>query len=138
MSSSTESAGRRNFPRTVITPLRKLFLFGIAAFLGAYAHAQGTVIATDNFNRSNENPIVITGNWGRTIAGGYDGNSVLVSNQVRSNIGEGIYYWKGAGTFDPTRQYAKETIVQKDGEAGLVLLGGTDHAIMLNWGPPGE
>jgi len=122
----------------VITPLRKIFLFGFAAFLGAHVHAQGTVIATDNFNRANESPIVITGNWGRTIAGGYDGNSVLVNNQVRSSVGEGIYYWKGAGTFDPTRQYAKETIVQKDGEAGLVLLGGPDHAIMLNWGPPGE
>jgi hypothetical protein len=120
----------------VITPLRKIFLFGFAALLGARAHAQ-TVIASDNFNRANESPFAVTGNWGRVVAGNYNGNSSLVSNQVRSVVNEGIYYWKGAGTFDSTRQYAKEKIVQKDGEAGLVLLGGPDHAIMLMWGPPG-
>ena len=134
--SSTRSCERRTFLRTVNTPLRKIFLFGFAALLGAYAHAQ-QVIATDNFNRANESPFATTGNWGRVIAGNYDGNSALVSNQVRSVINEGIYYWKGAGTFDSTRQYAKEKIVQKAGEAGLVLLGGPDHAINLMWGPPG-
>ena len=122
----------------MLPPTRKLLLLVLVLMAVPLAHAQGTVVASDNFNRSNENPFAINGNWGRTIAGGYDGNSILVNNQVRSSVAEGIYYWKGAGTFDPTRQYAKETIVQKDGEAGLVLLGGPDHAIMLNWGPPGE
>ena len=120
------------------TPRRHLLFFlALIALAAPLAHAQGTVVASDNFNRPNESPFAVTGNWGRTIAGSYDGNSSLVSNQVRATVKEGIYYWKGAGTFDPTRQYAKEKIVQKDGEAGLVLLGGPDHAIMLNWGPPG-
>jgi len=108
----------------VRTPRRHLLFFlALIALAAPLAHAQGTVVASDNFNRPNESPFAITGNWGRTIAGSYDGNSSLVSNQVRATVKEGIYYWKGAGTFDPTRQYAKEKIVQKDGEAGLVLLG---------------
>jgi tricorn protease len=59
----------------VKTPLRKILLFGFAAIIaGARAHAQGTVIASDNFNRPNESPFAVNGNWGRTIAGNYDGN----------------------------------------------------------------
>src|SRR5436190_139729 len=109
MVSSTRTGCHRTFLRTVKTPLRKIFLFGFAALLGAHAHAQ-TVVASDNFNRANESPFAITGNWGRTIAGNYDGNSSLVSNQVRATVKEGIYYWKGAGTFDSARQYAKVKI----------------------------
>ncbi|HJQ96752.1 MAG TPA: hypothetical protein VJ826_00485, partial [Candidatus Polarisedimenticolaceae bacterium] len=96
-----------------------------------------TIIASDNFNRANEAPFAIGGNWGRVIAGNYDGVSNLTNNQVTSVSNEGIYYWKGPGTFDSTRQFARQKVVQKDGELGLVLLGGADQAIMVAWGPPG-
>src|SRR5262245_46687846 len=101
------------------------------------ARAQGTVVASDHFDRADESPVTIGGNWGRTIAGNYDGFSVLSGSAIHSASNEGIYYWQGAGTFDPTRQFARERVVQKDGEQGLVLLGGPDQAIMVGWGPPG-
>ncbi len=113
-------------------------LTALVPLLPTPASAQAeTVIASDNFNRSNETPFASTGNWGHVIAGNYQGTSSLVSNQVRSASQEGIYYWKGAGTFDPTKQFARERAVQKDGELGLVLLGGPDQALMVSWGPPG-
>jgi List-Bact-rpt repeat protein len=96
-----------------------------------------TIIASDDFNRADETPISTSGNWGRVIAGNYDGESHLVNNEITSVSNEGIYYWKGAGTFNPTRQFARQRVVQDDGELGLVLLGGPDHAIMMQWGPPG-
>src|SRR5262245_25708351 len=100
-------------------------VFGFAIpFHAGPAIAQGTVIASDNFNRADESPFTVGGNWGRTIAGAYDGYSVLVGNQVHSASNEGIYYWQGAGTFNATRQFAREHVVQKNGEQGLVLLGG--------------
>jgi List-Bact-rpt repeat protein len=121
--------------------LRMTILTGMAAsipLLATPAKAQAeTIIASDNFNRPNEIPFATTGNWGRVIAGNYDGVSHLVSNEVTSASNEGIYYWKGAGTFNPTRQFARQRVVQDDGELGLVLLGGPDHAIMMQWGPPG-
>ena len=73
----------------------------------------------------------------RTVAGSYDRVSSLTSNQVNGVSNEGIYYWQGAGTFSSTRQFARQRVVQKDGELGLVLLGGPDQAIMVGWGPPG-
>ena len=122
--------------------LRTTIRIGIVALMPllmtGLAHAQGeTVIASDNFNRNDESPFSVAGNWGRTIAGNYDGVSNLTNNEVRSVSNEGIYYWRGAGTFDPARQFARQRVVQKDGEVGLVLLGGSDHSIMVAWGPPG-
>ena len=122
--------------------LRMTILTGIATLMPlvttGLAHAQGeTVIASDNFNRTSESPFAVGGNWGRTTSPGYDGVSNLTNNQVTSVSNEGIYYWQGAGTFDPARQFARQTVVQKDGELGLVLLGGSNSAIMVGWGPPG-
>ena len=122
--------------------LRVLCLIGIAALLPLLltppANAQGEiVIATDNFDRPDESPFAVGGNWGRVIAGNYDGYSQLTNNHVNSAFNEGIYYWRGAGTFDPTRQFARQRVVDSNGEIGLVLLGGPDHAIMIGWGPPG-
>lgn len=74
---------------------------------------------------------------GGALAGNYDGVSNLTNQQVTSVSNEGIYYWQGAGTFSNTRQFARQRVVQKDGEVGLVLLGGPDHSIMVSWGPPG-
>jgi hypothetical protein len=108
----------------------------LMAFLLAPS-ASAQVIASDNFNRADEAPFSITGNWGRVIAGNYDGVSHLVNNHVTGVSNEGIYYWTGAGTFDPTRQFARQKVVSNAGEIGLVLLGGTDQAIMVAWGPPG-
>ena len=99
----------------------------------------GTVVASDNFDRADESPFVVGmgHNWGRVIAGNFDGHSDLIGNRVTGVTKEGIYYWQGPGTFDNSRQFARETVVQKDGEVGLVLLGGPDQAIMVSWGPPG-
>ena len=121
--------------------LRWTILAAMAAsflILATPASAQAeVVIASDNFNRANETPFATSGNWGRVIAGNYDGVSNLISNQVRSVSNEGIYYWKGAGTFSPTRQFARQRVVSNNGEIGLVLLGGTNHSIMVGFGPPG-
>ncbi len=97
------------------------------------------VIAFDDFDRANESPFLINGNWRQTTSPGYPGYSILSSHHVISAVGEGIYYWQGAGagSFLSTSQYARERVVQKDGEVGLVLLGGSDQAIMVGWGPPG-
>ena len=102
----------------------KTYLVGVVTLMALamtpMASAQSeTIIASDNFNRPNESPFAVTGNWGRTIAGNYNGFSNLTSNQVSSASNEGIYYWKGAGTFDPTRQFARQRVVQKDGETVL-------------------
>jgi len=112
-------------------------LFAIVPLTAAPARAQGTVIATDDFNRPDEAPFSPTGNWGRVVAGNYDGFANLTDGTVHSASNEGIYYWSGAGTFSNTRQFARQRVVQKDGELGLVLLGGPDHSIMVGWGPPG-
>jgi hypothetical protein len=102
------------------------------------ARAQnGTVIASDHFDRPDELPFAVGGNWGRVIAGSYDGYSRLAGSHVENGPNEGIYYWQGPGTFSGTRQFARQRVVQKDGELGLVLLGGPDQAIMVGWGPPG-
>src|SRR5262245_1596417 len=133
-------ASRREGPTGTFRRTATLLFAGVllALITAPTASPQGgTVIATDNFNRTDETPFSISGNWGRVIAGNYDGNSALVSNQVTAVTNEGIYYWKGSGTFDPSRQYAKQRVVEKNGELGLVLLGGPDQAIMVAWGPPG-
>src|SRR5262245_34445339 len=54
----------------------------LALLPAATASAQGIVIASDNFNRANESPFGVTGNWGRVVAGNYDGVSALTGNQV--------------------------------------------------------
>jgi len=75
--------------------VRMTILTGIAALIPLLAappaNAQSeTVIASDNFNRPNEAPFAVGGNWGRTVAGNYDGVSSLTSSQVNSVSNEGI------------------------------------------------
>jgi hypothetical protein len=136
-----ELAQRRNAPMG--KHLGMTILFATMLFMGVALGAKpaaaqgGTVIASDNFNRPDETPFAVGGNWGRVVAGNYDGYSKLVNSQVTNGPNEGIYYWQGPGTFDNTRQFARHRVVEKVGEIGLVLLGGPDHAIMLNWGAPG-
>jgi hypothetical protein len=96
-----------------------------------------TIVASDDFNRPDELPFAVTGNWRRTVAGNFDGFSNLTGNHVTGGSNEGIYYWSGPGTFSNTSQFARERVVDSTGEPGLVLLGGTDHSILLTWGPPG-
>ncbi|HTO06816.1 MAG TPA: hypothetical protein VMR86_07130 [Myxococcota bacterium] len=109
-----------------------------AAFAAAPAFAQTeTVVASDDFNRADETPFSTAGNWGRTIAGNYDGFSNLTGNHVTGGSQEGIYYWKGAGSFSNTSQFARATVVDSTGEPGLILLAGADHSINMTWGPPG-
>ena len=124
--------------RLGIAILAALTFATIVNTVPAPASAQtGSIIASDNFNRADENPFATTGNWGRVIAGNYDGFSKLVGNAVSTGTNEGIYYWKGAGSFSGTSQFARAHVVQKDGEFGLVLLGGSDQSINVSWGPPG-
>jgi uncharacterized repeat protein (TIGR02543 family) len=116
-------------------------IIGLAAALAVAVAmpvpSSAQVVASDNFNRANETPFAITGNWGRVIAGNFDGFSNLISQQISAGSNEGIYYWKGAGTFSSTAQFARARVVQNNGEVGLVLLGGADQSIMVSWGPPG-
>ena len=101
------------------------------------APSSSQVVASDNFNRANETPFATGGNWGRVIAGNFNGFSNLINQQVSAGSNEGIYYWQGAGTFSSTAQFARARVVQNTGEGGLVLLGGSDQSIMVSWGPPG-
>src|SRR6266850_3096550 len=100
------------------------------------AQSEG-VIASDNFDRPDEVPFAVSGNWGRTVAGNYDGFSTLTNSRVTTGTNEGIYYWKGPGTFSVTGQFARQRVVDRTGEIGLVLLGGPDQSINIGWGPPG-
>jgi len=140
-----DSAGENSIPQglgrkaAMSRRVRNTILVGIVSLLPFLIAPPATaqVIASDNFNRSDEAEFSVGGNWGRVIAGNYDGVSGLTNNQVRSVSNEGIYYWQGAGTFNPTRQFARQRVVDNNGEIGLVLLGGPDHAINVGWGPPG-
>ena len=123
--------------RLGIAILAAVTFAAVATLIPSPASAQTGVIASDNFDRPDENPFATTGNWGRVVAGNYDGFSKLIGNQVTTGTNEGIYYWKGAGSFSPTSQFARVHVVQRDGEFGLVLLGGPDQSINIGWGPPG-
>jgi hypothetical protein len=86
--------------------------------------------AFDGFNRADETSLAVGGNWQQPFGGGFDN---LTNQQVASSSGEALYYWQGAGTFDNTRQFARVRLVQAGGQAGLVLLGGTNQALVVSW-----
>jgi hypothetical protein len=88
------------------------------------------VVAFDHFNRADETPLVVGGNWAQPFNAG---NVQLVNNQVAGASGEALYYWQGPGAFDNARQYARASVVQASGEAGLLLLGGNNQALIAAW-----
>jgi len=92
--------------------------------------ASPEVVALDNFNRANETPLAVGGNWIQPFGGG---SALLTGNRVAGNTGEALYYWNGSGTFSNTRQIARARVVQATGQLGLVLLGGTGQALVVAW-----
>ena len=51
-------------------------------------------IAADDFNRANETPLVVGGNWQRAVVSG--GGTVNLANQhVVGTTGDALYYWQG-------------------------------------------
>jgi hypothetical protein len=88
------------------------------------------VVASDDFDRANETPLLVGGNWQHPFGGG---SVNLANNRVAGASGEALYYWQGAGTFDNARQFARVRVVQAGGQVGLVLLGATDQALVVAW-----
>lgn len=71
-----------------------------------------TTVASDDFNRANEDPLSGGGNWTQLHNFVFDGNIELVSNHIASQStgGGGMFArWTGAGSFTAD-QYAKATI----------------------------
>lgn len=88
------------------------------------------VIAFDDFNRADESPFTVGGNWVKAFGSGYVN---LSNNQVAGISGEALYYWQGGGSFDNTRQFARARVVNANGQVGLMLLGGTNQALNVAW-----
>ncbi|HKC51950.1 MAG TPA: hypothetical protein VKF60_14230, partial [Myxococcota bacterium] len=88
------------------------------------------VTASEDFNRPNESPLVVGGNWQQPFGGG---NVNLTGNQIVGTSGEALYYWQGSGSFDNTRQFARARVVQAGGQVGLVLLGASGQALVISW-----
>ena len=89
-----------------------------------------TIIASDNFNRADEIPFAVGSNWQNPFSGG---SANLIGNQVTGNSGEALYYWQGSGSFSNSSQYAKARVVNSSGQVGLILLGGSGHALVVAW-----
>ncbi|HEX5152457.1 MAG TPA: Calx-beta domain-containing protein [Parafilimonas sp.] len=89
------------------------------------------VAAADYFNRADEVPLLVGGNWQKSLGGG---SVNLTNNQVAGTAaGEAVYHWQGAGTFDNTQQFARARVVQAGGQVGLVLLGANNQALVVSW-----
>ena len=122
--------------RSCVRPLRWAALAAVAMSLGmglvtTAARAQsGVVLASDAFDRPNESPLTVGGNWQQASIGG---TANLAGNRVVGVSGDAVYYWQGPGTFDDTQQFARARVVQAMGQVGLVLLGGSGQAIIAAW-----
>jgi hypothetical protein len=96
------------------------------------AFTNPNAIAADDFNRADETPLVVGGNWQNVSL--YSGGTVnLTDHHVVGNTGDAVYYWQGPGTFDNARQFARATVTQADGQVGLVLLGASSQALITSW-----
>ena len=89
------------------------------------------VVASDNFNRADETPLVVDGNWQRFTPGGV---ANLAGNQVAGATSDALYYWQGSGVFDNARQFSRGRVTNAGGQVGLVLLGTSDQALVTAWG----
>ena len=94
------------------------------------AKAAEVVVASDNFNRADESPLTVGGNWQRFSLGGV---ANLAGNQVAGVSGDALYYWQGSGLFDNARQFSRVKVTNAAGQVGLVLLGTSDQALIAAW-----
>jgi hypothetical protein len=96
------------------------------------AFTNPNAIAADDFNRADETPLVVGGNWQNVSL--YSGGTVdLIGHHVVGNTGDAICYWQGPGTFDDARQFVRATVIQANGQVGLALLGASDQALITSW-----
>ena len=88
----------RGAPRVAI--LLSLSVALLTSTASTTAHAQsGIVLASDNFDRPDESPLVVGGNWQRSLS---SGAANLAANRVSGVSGDAVYFWQGSGTL----QYA--------------------------------
>ncbi len=104
-------------------------LFPVLATTLARAQAEVDV-ASDDFNRADETPFVVGGNWERYAPGGYVN---LVGNQVAGDTGDALFFWQGSGVFDNARQFSRVRVTNAAGQVGLVLLGTGDQSLVAAW-----
>jgi len=80
------------------------------------AKAAEVVVASDNFNRADESPLTVGGNWQRFSLGGV---ANLAGNQIAGVSGDALYYWQGSGLFDNARQFSRVKVTNAAGQVGL-------------------
>ena len=114
--------------------LRITSMIGIATLLPLlmtpFASAQQAVIASDNFNRANESPLAVGGNWQRFAGPGFVD---LTGNQIAGVSEDALYYWQGAGTFSNTEQFSRAKVTNAGGQVGVTLLATSDQAVVAAW-----
>jgi hypothetical protein len=88
------------------------------------------VVAADYFDRPNETPLTVGGNWQRFSSGGLVN---LAGNEVAGGSGDALYYWQGPGTFSNTAQFSRVKVTNAGGQVGLVLLGTSSQALVASW-----
>src|SRR5262245_44059084 len=89
-----------------------------------------TVIAADDFNRANETPLVVGGNWGRFSSGGV---ADLVNNEMTGVSTDSLYCWQGSGDCSGTSQFSRVRVTNTGGQLGLVLLGTSTQGLVTAW-----
>jgi hypothetical protein len=104
-------------------------LLSLLTASAAMAQAE-VVVASDNFNRADETPLVVGGNWQRFALGGV---ANLALNDIGGASGDALYYWQGAGVFDNARQFSRVKVTNASGQVGLVLLGASDQGLVAAW-----
>jgi hypothetical protein len=88
------------------------------------------VVAADYFDRANETPLTVGGNWQRFTSGGV---ANLTGNEVAGATGDALYFWQGLGTFSNTAQYSRVKVTNPGGQVGLVLLGTSSSGLVASW-----
>jgi hypothetical protein len=94
------------------------------------AFVSSEVLAADYFERPDESPLEIGGNWQQPFA---NATANLTNHRVTSGTGDALYYWQGPGPLSNTRQFARARVDQAGGELGLVLLGAANQALVFSW-----
>jgi hypothetical protein len=89
-----------------------------------------TVLASDNFNRANESPFAVGGNWQRFTGGGFVD---LTGNEVAGVSADAVYFWQGSGAFGGTSQFSRVRVTNAGGQVGVVLLGTTTQGLVAAW-----
>ncbi|HJQ96905.1 MAG TPA: hypothetical protein VJ826_01260, partial [Candidatus Polarisedimenticolaceae bacterium] len=93
------------------------------------------VVASDNFNRADETPFGVGGDWQQVSTGG-PANADLAGNQVAGSSNgsfDAVYVWQGNGTFDDAKQFSRVKVTNAAGQVGLVLLGTSTQGLVAAW-----